>query len=127
MRLLEERQIFGVDSSNIFGDLQQKHFNDYIESLDVERSQTVKDKQHPTDKSRSYIKDIETRMENYAKRKQKLTGLNIVNSKEAGYIRSKLKEEYFPKPKKVEDPAADAKAEEKFEPFYEGEKGEPAA
>lgn len=69
MRLLEERQVFGVDSSNVFGDLQQKHFNDYIESLDVERSQTVKDKQHPTDKNRSYIKDIETRMENYAKRK----------------------------------------------------------
>jgi hypothetical protein len=40
-----------------------------------------------------------------------------------GYIRSKLKDEYFPKPKKEEVPAAaaDAKQEEKFEPFYEGE------
>ena len=69
------------------------------------------------------LKDIETRMENYTKRKQKITGHNIVNSREVGFMRSKLKDEYMPKPKKPEEatPAADAKLEEKFEPFYEGE------
>ena len=59
-------------------------------------------------------------MDNYYKRKQKVTGMNVVSSRETGYIRSKLKDEYFPKPKKEEIPA-DAKQEEKFEPFYEGE------
>ena len=46
-----------------------------------------------------------------------------MNSREVGFMRSKLKDEYMPKPKKPEEatPAADAKLEEKFEPFYEGE------
>jgi hypothetical protein len=34
----------------------------------------VKDKVHPTDKNRSLLRDIESRMENYTKRKEKLTG-----------------------------------------------------
>lgn len=50
-----------------------------------------------------------------------------MNSREVGYIRYKLKEEYYPKPKKEEDPAAaDAKQEDKFEPFYEGD-GNPSS
>lgn len=45
-------------------------------------------------------------------------------------IKKHLREEYFPKPKKVDatsladdDVVADTKVEEKFEPFYEGEEG----
>jgi len=126
LRQMEERQVFGVDSYNSYGDAQRQLFNEYIESQDLEHAQLYKDRQHTQDKNRSLLKDIESRMENYAARKQKVTGHNIVNSREVGFMRSKLKEEYMPKPKKPEETpegasGADAKLEEKFEPYYEGE------
>ena len=65
-------------------------------------------------------------MENYSKRKLKVTGQPILNTREVGYIRSKLRDEYYPKPKKEEAPA-DAKQEDKFEPFFEGENTEAAS
>ncbi len=49
------------------------------------------------------------------------------NTNEINYIRSQLRNEYFPKPKKdnvvssTPVAAEDAKQEDKFEPFYEGE------
>jgi hypothetical protein len=106
---MAERQIFSPDSTNAYGDIQKEHFNQFIESLDSERMNAFKDKVHPQDKNRSLLKDIETRMENYSKRKQKITGQNLINSREVGYIRSKLRDEYYPKPKKEEAPATDAK------------------
>ena len=69
LRLMQERQVFGVDSFNAHGDAQKQLFNEFIEGQDLERAQIYKDKTHPTEKSRSLLKDIETRMENYTKRK----------------------------------------------------------
>lgn len=58
--------------------------------------------------------------------KERKTGIEgIFNTREVGGITKSIREEYFPKPKKEEKPAADAVQEEKFEPFYEGE-GKPS-
>jgi hypothetical protein len=61
--------------------------------------ETLKDTPHPTDKSRSLLKDTEIRLENYFKRKEKATDLPMWNSREVAGIRRALKDEYFPKPK----------------------------
>ena len=53
--------------------------------------------------------------------KERKTGIEgIFNTREVGGITKSIREEYFPKPKKEEKPAADAVQEEMFEPFYEG-------
>jgi hypothetical protein len=83
------------------------------------------DKQHPTDKSRSLIKDAQSRLEGYFTKKERQTGHEIWNSAEVAGIRKTLRDEYFPKPVKKapteEGEEVDTKVEEKFEPFYEGE------
>ena len=84
---------------------------------------------HPTDPSRSLVKDANRRLENYFKRKesQVLDPEHPVqwSTKDVAYINKSLREEYYPKPK--EPVAADTKAEEKFEPFFEGEKADTPA
>lgn len=102
-------------------DLKTQYFAEYMKSIDTERENMFKDVAHPTDKNRTFLKDIEQRMENYSQRKQKVMGVDYMNSREVGFIGSKLKDEYFPKPKKEVAAPVDAKEEDKFEPFYEGE------
>lgn len=122
-RLMQERSDitpFGIDSKD---DMIQK----LIEGLDFDNTATQVDKTHPTDKNRSYLKDAEQAVENYLKRKEKASGIAMWNTRELNLIRQKLKDEYFPKPKEVVAAATpapageDAKQEDKFEPFYEGE------
>ena len=60
------------------------------------------------------------RLEKYFARKERQTGINMWNTNEVAGIKSALREEYFPRPKRVE-PAPDTKVDEKFEPFFEGE------
>ncbi len=121
-RLMEERSIYSLDSFKGEG---KEYYQQFLESLDLDRAEQFKDVQHPTDKSRSLMKDIESRMENYESRKRKTTGFDVIDTRDIGHIRTQLREEYFPKPKKVEtipgDAVADVKQDEKFEPFYENE------
>lgn len=57
------------------------------------------------------------------KNKEKRTGIEgLFNTREVGGIGKAIREEYYPRPKKIEkEIPEDAKQEEKFEPFYEGE------
>ncbi len=40
-RLLEEKQIIGVDTYNSYGDLQKETFNEFMRSLDLDRSMLI--------------------------------------------------------------------------------------
>jgi hypothetical protein len=35
---MEERQIIGIDSFNSYGDVKKQYFNEFVESLDMERA-----------------------------------------------------------------------------------------
>jgi len=113
-RLVEER--IGLERDDV---------NAFISTLETENVDYVKDTPHPSDKSRTLIKDSQSRIENYLKRKEKQTGVEMWNTREVGGIRKSIREEYFPTPKKpvVSDDVVvkDTKTEEKFEPFYDGE------
>lgn len=89
----------------------------------MDQAQVTKDTPHPTDKSRSLVKDAQHRLENYLKRKEQQTGRDIWSTKEVAGIKKNLREEYFPKKSKapVTEAPADTKVGEKFEPFYENE------
>lgn len=120
-QLKEKTQYFSHPS-----EYSDHSFSQFLSSLDLDRAETIKDTPHPTDKSRTLLKDAEMRLESYLKRKEKATGEPMWNAKEVAGIRKGLRDEYFP-PKKVEEPVADTKQEEKFEPFYEGETSSSAA
>jgi hypothetical protein len=54
--------------------------------------------------------------------KEKKTGMEgVFTTSEVAGIETALREEYFPKPKKVVKEDDDSKQDEKFEPFYQGE------
>jgi hypothetical protein len=68
------------------------------------------------------MKDVIQKTEAYLKNKEKKTGIKgLYNTKEVAGIVTGIREEYYPKPKKDKQIPEDAKQEEKFEPFYEGE------
>ena len=58
-------------------------------------------------------------MEKYLARKEKQTGISQWNTAEVAGIKKSIRDEYFPKPKRVVP--VDTKVDEKFEPFFEGE------
>jgi hypothetical protein len=113
-----------AERADLYGDPEDSKdhsFHRFVENLDFERENVVKDTPHPTEKGRSINKDTQQRMDNYLKNKERKTGVEgLFNTREVAGIGKSIREEYFPKPKKEEVPA-DAKQEEKFEPFYEGE------
>jgi hypothetical protein len=98
-RLMEERSMFSLDSFKGEG---KEYSQQFLESLDVDRAEQFKDVHHPTDKGRTLLKDIESRMENYEARKRKTTGFDVIDTRDVGHMRTQLREEYFPKPKKVD-------------------------
>ncbi len=89
----------------------------------MDQESDLVDKEHSTDKNRSYIKDQRQRVEAYMRNKEKRTGIEgLFNTREVAGIGKAIRDEYFPRPKKVEkEVPEDVKQEEKFEPFYEGE------
>jgi hypothetical protein len=110
------------------GDSKDQGIYNLIENLDMDQENYLNDKQHPSDKNRSYMKDQHNRIEAYMKNKEKKTGIEgLFNTREVGGIFKSVRDEYFPKPKKEEKKAADdledVKQDEKFEPFYEGDNG----
>ena len=106
-------------------DINDENFQQFLGSIDDQHieERMVKDTPHPTDANRSLVKDAQTRLENYFNRKAKQTGIEgIWNSREVAGIKKSLREEYFPRPKAApKEGSDDTKAEEKFEPFFEGE------
>lgn len=106
---------------------QDQNFVKLLNSIDMDKYEQngFVDKQHPTDKNRSVIKDAQSRLETYFARKERQTGQEIWHTGEVAGIRKQIRDEYFPRPKKPTseegEEVTDTKAEEKFEPFYEGE------
>jgi len=104
-----------------------QQLSDILQNLDFENMQydMLKDRTHPADKNRTLLKEAQTTLETYLARKKKQTGFDMFDIGDVGSIRRKLRDEYLPKPvkPKEEDEAegGDTKAEEKFEPFYQGE------
>lgn len=121
---IEAESRFLAQRADLYGDprdAKDSSFEQFVENLDNERENAIKDVPHPTEKGRTIVKDTQQRIENYTKNKERKTGIEgLFNTREVAGITKSIREEYFPKPKKEEVPA-DAKQEEKFEPFYEGE------
>jgi hypothetical protein len=110
------------------GDSKDQGIYNLIENLDIDQENYLQDKQHPTDKNRSFMKDQHQKVEAYMKNKEKRTGIEgLFNTREVGGIVKSVRDEYYPKPKKEEkkatDELEDVKQDEKFEPFYEGDNG----
>ena len=123
---IQAEQRFLESRSDIYGfpgDAKDPQLYDLIQNTDVDQESDLVDKEHPTDKNRSYIKDQRQRVEAYMRNKEKRTGIEgLFNTREVAGIGKAIRDEYFPRPKKVEkEVPEDAKQEEKFEPFYEGE------
>ena len=98
---------------------------EFMTNIDMEKAQyeIMQDQPHPTDKNRSLLKDAQQRLDSYVAKKERQTNIpGLYNTGEIAGIAKRLREEYYPKPvvKKPED-EEDTKAEEKFEPFYQGE------
>ena len=116
MALLEARA--GMDNPD---------FDQVVESFDTVNSMRYEDIQHPTDPSRTLIKDANKRIEGYLKRKEKQSvekeiDVTLWNLSDVAGMKKALRDEYVPKPvKKVIEIPDDLKFDEKFEPFYEGE------
>lgn len=86
------------------------------------------DTPHPTDPNKSFLKDLEGKIDNYTYRKNRKINPDehypTMNVNDVNMIQRFLKQEYFPKPvaKHLDDDAEaveDTKATEKFEPDYE--------
>ena len=116
-RFFEER----ADIHPLPEESKDQDFQEFLQSIDIERAQTIKDKPHPTDKGRTLLKDAEQRIEGYLKKKEKATGYQIFDIEEVANINKSLREEYMGKPIKKKVIISDTKDEEKFEPFYNGE------
>lgn len=121
---IEERKELLEERSGINGQDLEK----VVESFDTVYNQMYEDVAHPTDASRTLVKDAQRRIETYFKRREKTADENdhlpLWSTYDIAGIKKSIREEYFPKPKEevpVENADSDTKLEEKFEPFFEGE------
>ena len=105
---------------------KDQDFQNYMNELDVDSVDTMKDTPHPTEKGRTLLGDLERKIDGYMNRLNR-EGSQFYNTHEGGKIRASIRDEYFPnihkKKKPFSDKAApaapvDPKVSQKFEPFY---------
>lgn len=131
---IEAERRFIEESSDLYStmatDSKDPRFVEFLDNFDMTRlGEGLKDTPHPTEKGRSYLKDTQNRIDRYMQAKERKTGVKgIYNTGELAGATQPIEDEYFPKPKEVvtETDPEDAKQDEKFEPFYEGEGKEAA-